>query len=345
MAWNDFLIGKEEDFYEFVEKIKPDDKIGIITHTDLDGIASVVFLEKILESKSIKVKRIKFLDFKKDMFDESCNFFKSEGINKIFFTDMNADNSDFEGFEKLRKNFKIFLIDHHPANLNLKWNKNVLKSKSTDCSAWVLYNLAKKYLDVSEFDELVCATMISEWSFNDSENMKFLEEKYPKIGKNIDGSESKKLSDKIGASIIYFKDMRKVYSLIKKKSFGEMDEAYEKIEHEIQKSIKKYNNEAKFYPEKNLHFAYFNSKYNFSSFLMTIISKQDYNKTYILSSDRDNRILKINSRNQSGNVDLDLLMKKGIEGLKNATAGGHRKAAGATIMKEDLNKFIENILK
>jgi len=38
-------------------------------------------------------------------------------------------------------------------------------------------------------------------------------------------------------------------------------------------------------------------------------------------------------------------MKKGIEGLENSTGGGHAKAAGAKIMKKDLEKFKRNILK
>ena len=38
-------------------------------------------------------------------------------------------------------------------------------------------------------------------------------------------------------------------------------------------------------------------------------------------------------------------MKLVTKGLKNATGGGHAAAAGARIMKKDLKKFKENILK
>jgi len=41
---------------------------------------------------------------------------------------------------------------------------------------------------------------------------------------------------------------------------------------------------------------------------------------------------------------MNKLMKKGTEGLENATGGGHIPAAGGRFMKKDLQKFKENIL-
>jgi len=38
-------------------------------------------------------------------------------------------------------------------------------------------------------------------------------------------------------------------------------------------------------------------------------------------------------------------LKKGIQGLENAVAGGHAKASGASFMKKDLDTFKKNILK
>ena len=43
-----YLLGSEQVFYDFVDSISEKDKIGIITHIDLDGIASCIFLQKII---------------------------------------------------------------------------------------------------------------------------------------------------------------------------------------------------------------------------------------------------------------------------------------------------------
>ena len=56
-----FLQGSKKEFFDFISK---EDKIGILTHNDLDGIASAIFLEEILNIKNLKVDFIKKeLDF------------------------------------------------------------------------------------------------------------------------------------------------------------------------------------------------------------------------------------------------------------------------------------------
>ena len=55
--------------------------------------------------------------------------------------------------------------------------------------------------------------------------------------------------------------------------------------------------------------------------------------------------LKLSARNQSKKQDMAALLKKGIQGLKDAVAGGHIPAAGGSCLREDLAKFKENLLK
>ena len=44
-------------------------------------------------------------------------------------------------------------------------------------------------------------------------------------------------------------------------------------------------------------------------------------------------------------MNMNLLMKKGVEGLRDASGGGHIPASAARIREDDLGKFKENILK
>jgi nanoRNase/pAp phosphatase (c-di-AMP/oligoRNAs hydrolase) len=189
--------------------------------------------------------------------------------------------------------------------------------------------------------------MIAEWSFNSPENLKFLQKSYPEITlANIGASELKNISDEIGSALVYYgNDLMKVYDLVKEGDLTEIKKVHKIIDAEIMKSVSRYNKEAEFYPEKNLYFGYFNPKFHLVSPISTIVSRQDSNKIYIFASDTENNMIKISARNQSGKEDVNLLMKKGINGLIGAIAGGHQKAAAGSIRKQDLNKFKENILR
>ena len=65
----EYILGSKEEFFDFVNHISKEDKIAILTHTDLDGIASAIFLEKILDFKNKEVEFIGFLDYSKGMFN------------------------------------------------------------------------------------------------------------------------------------------------------------------------------------------------------------------------------------------------------------------------------------
>lgn len=342
----DFIIGKEEEFYNFLDKLSKKDKVGIITHDDLDGMVSALLVENILKSTESELSGIKFIGYEQGMLIKPIKYFKSKKVNKIILTDMNVDNSDPENFNKIKSNLDIFLIDHHPINPDFKYTKNILKSKSEDCSAWVLYNLAKDYIDIKKFEKLVCATMIAEYSFSDSENMKFLESKYPEIKKDMNNSKITKLTYSFGNANIFFKkNISKLYSLIKKDKLEEIEKASKVMQKELDYYVDKYLKTKETSSDENIYFAYFNPKFNLSSSLSTILSKKERNKVYLFATDSSKKnLIKISARNQSGDFDVNLLLKELTNGFENSIAGGHKKAAGASIMKKDLNKFKERVL-
>src|SRR3989344_6756786 len=116
----EFIIGSKKEFLDFLNAINNRDRVGILTHNDLDGIASAIFLQKILENRGINLEFIDFLTYKKGMFDLAISKIKKRSVNKLFLADLAADSSDLEGFEKLRGEVDSFLIDHHPVHPDLK---------------------------------------------------------------------------------------------------------------------------------------------------------------------------------------------------------------------------------
>ena len=341
----EYLVGKEQDFYDFLAGINKKDKVAIISHIDLDGIASAIFLQEILKSKKIKVQSFNFFNYGNGMFTRLLKKFKNKKITKVFVSDLNED-SDYENFEKLKSNFDVFLIDHHPSEGRTK--NNVLKTKTDHCAAWIIYNLGKSITDFEKWKNLVCATMIAEFSFKDENNFNFLKENFPGLTReNLNESEPGKLSNKISSGITFFKGKeKKVFDLILKNKIKKFDKYQKIVEDEIKETIEEFKKKAEFYPDKNLYFYYGNPKFSLTSAVTTILSMETNDKTFIFVSDikDDKKFVKVSARNQSGSVNLNELMKKGIEGLENATAGGHIMASAARFLKKDLEKFKKNIL-
>ncbi len=343
-----FLIGKKEDFTKFVDSIKESDSVAILTHNDLDGLANAFFLEKILGSKKIKIDCLEFVFLSGNDIEMAVNKVKIENYKKVFLTDLNLDeNKDI--YDDLRKNRDVLLIDHHVVNPNIKDTKNMLKLRHADCIAYVMFELAKDYIDVSEWTSLVCSTMISEYSFKDPDQVDYIKKYYPDFSiDNIYETEIGLLTRVYNNVLVYFyKNEKKAYELIKDNNMEEMKKISEIVEKEIVKYVKLFKTKAEYYKDKDLYFYYLNPKYRVTSIIINRVSDRLPNSSLVFVSDLPNQkdMVKISARNQNEKQDMNKLMKKGIAGLKNAIGGGHVPAAGGNIRKKDLNKFKQNLLK
>lgn len=345
----EFLTGKKEEFLDFLSSITKEDNVAILTHTDLDGISSGIFLEKILASKGVSVKMIEFIQYKNEELKRILPKLKQNNISKIFISDVSIDDFALEAFETLRNKMPVFLIDHHPINPLLKNKKNVIKAKSEDCASFVIYSLGKGLIDENEWKTLICATMIAEFSYKSPDNLKFIQNIYPNITKeNILKSVPAKIYEIISSALIYHEnDLRSVYDLVSKKEIKKLEKYYDLIQFEIKKETDNFNKNAEYYNDKKLYFYYLKSKYSIKSVIATNLSIERPDYSFVLISDdlEDKNLLNASARNQSRSCDMNLLLKKGIVGLKNANAGGHIPAAGASFEKKDLNVFKENLLK
>jgi len=345
MTFREYLLGKPEDFYNFVDSISEKDKIGLVTHVDLDGVASAVFLQKILESKKLNLRFIDFIQYNSN----SLKPVIKKDFNILFFTDWNADNFS-EDLTELRKKGKVFVIDHHPINSNLKDKFNIIKTQTSYCSAHTIFDLAKSYIKTKNLKWLLYPTLIFDYCVANTEVVDFIKEKYHGFTKeSAFDSVPGRLGQKVESGLIYYKqgNIKKVYDLILKKDLKEFSKTHRIISKEIKLWKEKFMKEAEFYPDKKLYFYYGNLNYSITSGITSELSFKNPEFTFIFVSDNpyEKGFVKTSSRNQTGKVDLNLKMKKCIEEFENATAGGHSKAAGGSFLKKDLIKFRENVLK
>ena len=162
---------------------------------------------------------------------------------------------------------------------------------------------------------------------------------------NAFDSEPGQIASTIGSGLTYYSsNKRKVYELVLKRDLESLKDAREKVDEVIEEEIAKFKKEGEFYPEKNLYFYSSCPKFNITSIASTLVSKEEPEKTFVFISGQG-KFVGVSAKNQSGKEDMNQLVNKGIEGLKEATAGGHVPAAGARFLKKDLQKFKENILK
>lgn len=345
---NRYISGSEKDFYNFINSISNKDKIGLVSHSDLDGIVSAVILNKILNSKGLNVK---FLDFYKYSYDALKGILE-ENLDVLFFTDYAVD-SYIEDLNKLRKNSKVLILDHHPLNPDLKDVSNVIKTKYDYCSSHTLFDLAKeiKGLNTKELEPLVCAAIITDYVWDkDLVNFDFIKSIYPDVKKDnsIFDSEPGNIGRRIDMAMMYYEPNYKVvYNSLLKGDLSKIEEASNLVDKEINLWVGKFRKEREYYPEKKLHFYYGNPKYNIASSVSTISSGNEFKgDTVVFASDilDKNGFVKFSTRNQSGEVNLGEILKKCSKDFENSDGGGHARAASATIMKKDLNKFKERFI-
>lgn len=342
-----YLKGSKKEFFQFVDLIAPFQKVAILTHTDLDGVSSAIFLEKILNAKNISVEYIDFLEIKSTIVKEAYVSLKEKDIDKVFICDLGVDLIDFEGFKELRDEFSVFLIDHHPmSHLITDW-ENIIKTDSQDCAGMVIYFLGEGLIDYDELDWLCCSAIFSDFSYKEEKNLRYIQSIYPGINyENISSSIPGMNARKINSALIYYEsNISYVYNLVKERKIDEITAVHEIIEEEISNLIDNFTSKAEHHLDKKTHLYEINSRFNVVSTVTSLVSKMKSDDVFVFYQKKADGKVKISARNQNGETDVGELMKKCTYDLELASGGGHRAAAAAAIRSEDLAEFKKRLLE
>jgi len=317
---------------EFLNNITPKDNVAVIHHDDGDGFASAILFYDWCKQKGSKVKN--FI-FSFGLWDEKTTF---EEFNKIILTDI-APSGIKELLLSSEK--EILYTDHHPETDPVP--EEILEYRTTDegyiPSARTTGELTglKRWLSIMG--------TITDAGDLYPENQTFINELLEK--EKISVSEFREnYSNIFTNTLIYFhNDLQKAFDIIKEikslDEFKKLDKYSEAVENELGQIVDKY----KIKKEKlgDVNFFYFETKFYIKKALAAIISRNNPEETIIFTTPQDKKYLSLSARNQSRKKDMAKLLRAGIKGLKEAGAGGHIPAAGATIQKKDLKKFKENI--
>jgi len=340
MEKQSFIYGSEKRFFEFFSKLNEKDKIALISHTDLDGIAAAKVVDKVIKPDLIRLAN--YTELNTSLIEE----LKQNKITKLILTDMNV-NETF--FQEMEKNFQSLIIDHHPPQKDFNTEKTVFINSQENCAAYISYYLFSKTQNIENLDWLVACACIADFKYlNNKKFMSKTLEKYNDRLELINNSIKKsgkffRLQWTISLALIYFeKNEKKVFDLIGEKieSIKNLEKYSTKINKYVDLCLKKFEKEKQ---EINGRiFWEFNPKFKISSLICTIASLREKNKTFIIAHP-NRKFYHFSIRRQDKGEDTNKLAKNLTSNLKNSGGGGHIAASGGYILIKDKEKLKENL--
>lgn len=322
---------------EFLDNINNKDCVAVIHHDDGDGFCSGILYYDWCELKKAKVE-----NFVYSINKSKLKQFELEKFNKIIVCDL-ASGFMAEEFE-LIKDKQIFYTDHHPREGILP--KEILELVTTGGGYIPSSRTAGELTGIKPWLSLV--GVITDSGYLYSENQSFIDKNLKQIGMTLDEFKEN-ISSIITNFLVYFdKNLEEAFIILQKlKSVREVKKLRkysEPVEEEVQKFVQEY--ESKKEKLGDVNFYYFEPTFQVKAPICGIIGHQDPDEIYIFSSPKHNRdYIGLSARNTSQRRNMVELLREGIKGLYDASAGGHIPAAGGQILAKDIDKFKKNIRK
>lgn len=337
----DFLAGNEKRFFEFISSLG-DEKIALLTHTDLDGVASGKVTNEVINADYLKF--IDYVDLNSHLIEE----LREKEVKVVAITDIAINNPAF--IKEAERYFRILIIDHHTFKEDYNSEKTVYMNAHHFCAAYLCYYLFSKAQDISKYDWLVACASISDWAY--FKNRDFMKEVFEKYGDKFEfeGEIIKKsgrfwdMQWSLVLGIIYYKEnLRFVFESIGENfEIGDVVKGSTEVQKEIDEALEMFDREKIEF--NGGYFWEFSPKRRIGSLVSTLISAKNYNKTVIIGRPGE-KYYSVSARRQDGVVNVAGLLQDLISGLEDSDAGGHFKAAGGHVLAKDRENVKERIKK
>lgn len=322
----------------------------ILYHRDIDGTTSAALLLKFFpaDSRSLESPRLG---------TEALYAIKEKKPDLLIFLDLAIDQ-DWKQIKALEKTAKILVIDHHLFDKDLNssqtcyLNPRLSHPKAYLSTSYLVYHLLKKLKKpVQGYAWIAALGVIGDYAFEEGKDV--LDEARRGDESLLRGEpresrlgEGGKL---ISAAITARGEKgaeKALQALMKASQLQNLEgdqqlEKWEKtIREEVERVVESFEREKEWHPQKNLAILDIKSKFSVTSIVSTILAEKHPDLTIIVRR-RVEEGSKLSFRNQSGNVNLNDLVKRACKGI--GQGGGHEKAAGAFVT--DWETFRKRFLK
>lgn len=353
---------------EYLKEIDEEDRVLILHHWDMDGSASAAILSKILEeSRGRGADIVKLPKGRKHGLGRDVeNLMEEENVTKLIVSDMSIEA---ERADEIQENgIDVLNIDHHDYG-ELPENVPVVNPRIEDEEAYVpaakiCNDIAKKF--GLNLDWIAGFGIIQDFAVEENKQIfKKLRKQYPHyfpdtikqqtmakncrygVYSNVLNVKPYKDTEKCARSA--FKALTESESLKHlegNEHYQEVYKYYQKADKEFSRVRQKFEEEKETYEDTKLAFFEFESEYHINSSLATAISLERPDWIYMVIKDEGDKA-QVSARCQEGRVDLGGIMREALpeDAGEGAEAGGHRNAAGASMDKEVLPKFKQNLVE
>lgn len=341
---------------EFLKNIKSRDNVIIIYNNDADGICSCILIKKLLEKTAKAVPYI----ISQPMPTEKNLIRKIQTTlpTKIVFLDLAIDQQQ-DVLKKLVRLCDILIIDHHQITKDanspdvVHCNPRFNNPKIYQSATYLAYKICEEITDMSEHLWIAAVGMIGDYNLDDSQDLvnQVREKCEIKEGKLYDsflGRIADMISSARATRELTCEQMVEILGKAKspedfQKTEGseKMVEAYKAVENEF--VAIEHDAEANTESIGNLVLYNLKSKFTLGSAVSTRLSEK-YTKKMLVIYSKEKGKIHISARNQKGAFNVAKILQKAAQGL-NASAGGHDRAAGATVDEKDWEIFRERLIE
>jgi single-stranded DNA-specific DHH superfamily exonuclease len=353
-----------DEFSQFMQGIKKEDKVALLHHTDPDGICSGVIIAKTIEKLRGRTADLRLNQRGDQLFilPETVEQLKSQGIKKIIIVDMGVDQRP-EQVKAVEKFCKVLIIDHHKIYNNLSSKKTIFIKPQTlfedpnpasYCASKLCFDLCSEIADIKELDWIASIGVIGDCAFTRWKDFlgevfrKYSLEKKEEIFRTIPGKTASLISEvesfssaKIGEIFDTVYHAEKYEDILNSK----LVKFQEQVKSEIDYWLGHVNDFADIREEFDLIFYLIKPKFNIKANISTILSLKNPNKTIIVVQDMGEEMIGISGRRRDEKIAINDLLEKATENMEDASAGGHIPAAGGKVRRQDLSKFKDKLME
>ncbi len=351
---------------KFIEEIGEEERVVIIHHWDMDGTSSAVTVSKILEDLrghgadevSIPAKRAYHLG--------ESDHELLEDADRLIVLDFNLGADELEELDK--ECADVLVVDHHTFDRVPDVSFVNPRTEDTDSyipASKICLDIASEFGLEEELRWIAGLGIIQDFGVDSCPGLfEELREDYEaylpeeleqeELAKNCEyGRYSSVLNIKPYRDSKYFAELA-YKALMKSDDLKELEaqeeyrqiyEVYLEMQDEFNRAVENYEEEREIDRDKMIIFFELESDFHITSSIATNMSAKTPEWIHIVAQVGDEEV-NVSSRCQSGRVDLGELMKEALpEGAvdEGAEAGGHRKAAGASMKPRFYDQFKENL--
>lgn len=354
------------DALSYLRGISADDTVLIIHHWDMDGSASAAIVSDILEeTRSEPADHIVIPENRvHTVADRAERMIEEHDISKLIILDMNAPIDRIQELEEY--GVDILIVDHHNFEA-IPENAVFVNPRIDDEEAYVpaskLCNDMAKEVGL-DLDWIAGLGIIQDFAVEGHEELfERLREEFPmyfpddltqhnlakncRYGKYSSVMNIKPYKDSDTCARLAHDALVKARGLKyleAREEYQELYGYYQEMYQEIDRAVQNFDDEREVYDDQQLIFFQFNSEFHINSSIATRISLDNEDWVHIVANTYGDRV-NISGRCQSGRVDLGQIMQDALPDGVKGEAGGHKRAAGASVPLSHLDEFKENLLE